>query len=280
MDGAVLVGPVQCEATEGGIGAIAEGKGTARIRLYGRPMDDLSQAATLLHDAPEARGWNVLGVVWDGIVEADVLNEEQAHLRHKLADAGKGCDWPTILGILREHPRLANTTRLGGKSLYAPLHQAAYSGAPIEVVVEMIRLGAWRTLQNARGERAVDVAQRRGHKEIVRTLLPVLQRKVPHGILARVQAHFHSVIRGRASGTPYMSALRLPELEPLLELGTGSEPVWFAVPGMYGGFVYHLRNDGVEAVLISESWSRVVGGSGQRHEITSAGSRLVAEGFV
>lgn len=31
---------------------------------------------------------------------------------------------------------------------------------------------------------------------------------------------------------------------------------------------------------ISESWCRVVGGSGQRHEITSEGGRLVEEAFV
>jgi hypothetical protein len=54
------------------------------------------------------------------------------------------------------------------------------------------------------------------------------------------------------------------------------------VPGMYGGFSYRLEVAGVEAKLVSESWSRVVDGSGQRHEITSAGSQLVEveEGFV
>jgi hypothetical protein len=49
---------------------------------------------------------------------------------------------------------------------------------------------------------------------------------------------------------------------------------------MYGGFSYRLESVGVEAKLVSESWCRVVGGSGQRHEITSAGSQLVEEGFV
>ncbi len=72
--------------------------------------------------------------------------------------------------------------------------------------------------------------------------------------------------------------LRLPELEPLLELDRPQ--MWFTVPGMYGGFCYRLESPGVEAKLIAESWCRVVGGSGQRHEITSEGSRLVEEGFV
>ena len=72
--------------------------------------------------------------------------------------------------------------------------------------------------------------------------------------------------------------LRLPELEPLLELARPK--MWFAVPGMYGGFSYRLEVDGVHPKLVSESWCRVVGGSGQRHAITPAGSQLVEEGFV
>lgn len=49
---------------------------------------------------------------------------------------------------------------------------------------------------------------------------------------------------------------------------------------MYGGFSYWLEGEGEQAKLITESWCRVVGGSGQRHEITAAGSRLLEEGFV
>jgi hypothetical protein len=45
---------------------------------------------------------------------------------------------------------------------------------------------------------------------------------------------------------------------------------------MYGGFSYRLDGDH----LIVESWSRVVGGSGQRHVIDERGTRLVADGFV
>jgi len=56
--------------------------------------------------------------------------------------------------------------------------------------------------------------------------------------------------------------------------------MWFPVPGMYGGFSYRLVSIGVDAKLVSESWCRVVDGSGQRHEITSEGGRLVEEGFV
>jgi hypothetical protein len=53
-----------------------------------------------------------------------------------------------------------------------------------------------------------------------------------------------------------------------------------AVPGMHGGFHHRLVGEGGGARLVTESWCRVVGGSGQRHEIHSSGRRLVAEGFV
>jgi len=86
------------------------------------------------------------------------------------------------------------------------------------------------------------------------------------------------VIRERAGRLIEEQHLRLPELEPLLEMECPH--IWFPIPGMYGGFSYRLAEVGVEATLITDSWCRVVGGSGQRHEVTSAGSRLVEEGFV
>lgn len=60
--------------------------------------------------------------------------------------------------------------------------------------------------------------------------------------------------------------------------GAATATWWFPVPGMYGGFSYRLEAPGVEARLVSESWCRVVGGSGQRHEITSAGSHTLPDG--
>jgi hypothetical protein len=142
----------------------------------------------------------------------------------------------------------------------------------------LVDLGAWRTLQNARGERPVDLAERFGHSHLKDVLTPIFKRHVPADVLRKVQMHFHATIRGRIEPLKLGGGLRLPELAPLLEF-EGSN-FWFAVPGMYGGFSYWLENEGVDAKLVSESWCRVVGGSGQRHEVTSFGSRLVEEGFV
>jgi hypothetical protein len=72
--------------------------------------------------------------------------------------------------------------------------------------------------------------------------------------------------------------MALRELEPLLEL---EHPrIWFTVRGMGGGFGYELEEAGVQARLVSSSYSRLVGGSGQRHLITPEGSTLVEEGFA
>jgi hypothetical protein len=103
-------------------------------------------------------------------------------------------------------------------------------------------------------------------------------RQVPEDTLLAIEQHFHDVIRGRAATLIDEHNLTLPVLAPLLDV---EEPkAWFPIPGMYGGFSYWLEGEGDQAKLVTESWSRVVGGSGQRHEITAAGSRLVEKGFV
>ena len=95
--------------------------------------------------------------------------------------------------------------------------------------------------------------------------------------LARVQGHFHDVIRGRTRGIKNLGALRLPELTILTEYAAVT--CWFPVPGMYGGFKFEFTHDGTPTLMV-ESWCRVVEGSGQRHEITPGGARLIEGGFV
>ncbi|WP_240535595.1 ankyrin repeat domain-containing protein [Bradyrhizobium sp. STM 3809] len=219
-------------------------------------------------------------MVWDGVRCAEQLRQQAALVRHSLADAAKTGDWAQVFDVLSAHSDLVNVTRLDGPSLYAPLHQAAHGGAPVAIAQRLIDMGAWRTLQNARGERPVDVAERRGHRQLLDILAPRCKHSVPLGILLRIQGLFHDVIRGRIVREFKLpeQELRLPELEPLLELDLPE--MWFPVPGMYGGFRFRIDQTGVNATLISESWSRVVDGSGHRHLITSEGTKLVEEGFV
>ena len=217
---------------------------------------------------------------WDGITLASTVDSRKTvAARHRLADAAKFADWDRVFHVLSEHGEgFVNCARLDGSSRYAPLHQAAWHGAPVGIVRRLIRKGAWRTLRNAKGERAVDIAVRKGYRHLLQALAPQFEHHVPTDVLLRVQSHFHAVIRGRAGRLIEEHALRLPELEPLLELKRPA--MWFCVVGMAGGFSYRLESAGVGAKLVSDSWCRVAGGSGQRHEITSAGSKLVDVGFV
>jgi hypothetical protein len=216
--------------------------------------------------------------VWDGVTKAGTLKPEEAERRQRLADAAKAYDWQAMLALLAQNSQLVNTTRPGGQSLYTALHQAAHGGAPVEVVEQLLSLGAWRTLRSAQSERPVDIAERLGHMHLRELLTPALQHNVALEALQPIQQHFHAVIRERADQHVQEHMLRLPELEPLLEL---TEPkLWFAVPGMYGGFHFWLDQIAGDAVLIAESWHRVVEGSGQRHLISPHGSLLLAEGFV
>ncbi len=54
------------------------------------------------------------------------------------------------------------------------------------------------------------------------------------------------------------------------------ENLWVPYPGMYGGFTMSVHRNR----LVVESWSRVVGRSGQAHVITESGCVLVEEGFI
>lgn len=218
------------------------------------------------------------GLVWDGVTRPEPLSEWARAARQRIADCGRTYDWSGLLSAVEQHPRFVNAARPGGRSLYAPLHQAAHGGAPVAVVERLLALGSWRTLRTADGERPVDIAARRGHTHLTALLTPVLLRSLPAATLAVLQEHLHAVIRGRAEPMIREYALRLPELEVLLELPTPG--LRFPVPGMYGGFGIRLDAIDGDPVLIVESWSRIVDGSGQRHVISPHGSLLVAEGFV
>ena len=122
---------------------------------------------------------------------------------------------------------------------YAPLHQAAYSGAPIEVAQALISLGALRTLRTMDGQRAVDIARQEGHRHLVEILTPTPSLAFAPDKLTKVERGVHQVIRERQTIAPLLNrmAMRLPPLELLTE--TPENALWFPVPGMYGGF--HLR---------------------------------------
>src|SRR5690606_13038527 len=104
---------------------------------------------------------------WDGVTDAGLLDEETLAERTRLATGARTGDWGTVFALLRERPPWVNASRPGGSSGFAPLHQAAYLGAPETVVQALLDLGAWRLHRTAAGELPVDVAERRGQRHLV-----------------------------------------------------------------------------------------------------------------
>lgn len=103
-------------------------------------------------------------------------------------------------------------------------------------------------------------------------------KQIPEPTLLKIQKHFHKVIRERAGRLVDEQKLELPDLTSFVQ--SVESKAWFPIPGMYGGFSYWLEGEGEQAKLITESWCRIVGGSGQRHEVTTQGHKLVNHGFV
>lgn len=211
---------------------------------------------------------------WPGVVDRDLLHPDFVAQADRLADAAKAGEWPTVLEVLegRLGPG-ANQWRIGGESWFAPLHQAAWLGAPVAVVERLVALGGWRSLRTADGERPIDIARRRGHAHLQDALAVRAPGEDERRRFAAWDGHLAELIaaRTRALGpvefrpvaTEVIAVDRLDEL-------------WFGYPGMYGGFSMSIHLGRLHV----ESWCRVAGGSGQAHIITEGGCVLVEEGFV
>lgn len=93
---------------------------------------------------------------------------------------------------------------------------------------------------------------------------------------AGLERAFHALIRARLAKIGIDAPGDFPKLSGALP--AENAPAWFPVAGMYGGFSYWGRREG--GGLTVESWSRVVEGSGERHDVTADGHVLVERGFV
>ncbi|MBL1080118.1 ankyrin repeat domain-containing protein [Nocardia sp. 2] len=161
-----------------------------------------------------------------------------------------------------------------------PLHHAASHGAPADVVQHLIQLGAWRSLRDTNGDTPLELAAQRGHRHLYELLTPLTHHHFPAADLAQLDHILHAVIVGRAHHLVRRARLRLPQLEPLTELESPQPQMWCPVPGMYGGFDIVLQTTTGHTELLVESWSRVNGGSGREHHVTTTGYRVISQGFV
>ena len=97
--------------------------------------------------------------------------------------------------------------------------------------------------------------------------------------IKKIQDHFHQLILYR--NRPNIEFINdNDKVLPTIPNEVMSESEWYGVPGMYGGFSYQLIERDGKPLLTSSSWCRIVGGSGQAHEITTDGCVLIEEGFV
>lgn len=234
--------------------------------------------------------------VWNGVHDTSLLHEDVVSSGHRFADAAKAGDWSTVFEMLDDprQPVDINWWRPGGTAWFTVLHQAAWHGAPNDVVAALIQRGALRSLTDSRERTPYEILRDRdyqrsqagglvGHSQqslmtSARYLKPATS-DLDAGDLYSLNRHLADLIDGRIRGRLFdgrdpRAVLRYPPVEILHEV-PGSH-LWFPVPGMYGGFDISLRG----SVLDVKSWCRVVGRSGQAHLVTTAGCILVDEGFV
>ena len=216
---------------------------------------------------------------WQGVLDTSVMADDMISAGHQLADAAKAGNWPAVMKVLdRECSWLViDQWRPGGTAWFTTLHQAAWHGAPTEVVTELLARGSLRSLRDSKGRTAFDVAAEKGRAPALRELLrPPRSPLTPQQIRA-LDARLAELIDGRIGGRVYdgnlRKVLRYPPVEILHELP--GQRVLFPLPAKYA-FHIELQRGALEV----KSWCGLVEGSGQAHLVTPEGSVLVDQGFV
>lgn len=90
-----------------------------------------------------------------------------------------------------------------------------------------------------------------------------------------MQELFHGLIRSRCRE----GGIKFPETLPVLSgrASSMSNPEWFPVDGMYGGFAYWFEDTPGMSALMCESWCRMDETSFSRHRITVAEVTLLGK---
>lgn len=216
-------------------------------------------------------------IYWDGATTGHSFNDRFRQQRESLRDACLAGDWTSVVQAAADDFGSLDSVCIGDRDWRTLLHVFVEAGAPAKHVLELVELGALRSVRDRRALRPVDLLVPGADQELQAALEPTFRHKVPSETLERLQRQLHRLMNERADFLIQEHKLRLPQLSALLEL---EEPtMWCPVPGMYGGFRVRLKRDGTDPLLESSSACRVVGGSGQRHEITPDGYAMVEAGY-
>lgn len=211
---------------------------------------------------------------WPGVLDPSLLSEAVSTAGHKMVDAAVAGDWPTLFDLLDATPGLSvNQSRPGGPDWDTPLHQAARHGAPPKVIAALLERGALRSLRNARGWTARDVAlQLRHPMTLIAQLTPPptpLSAQRARALDDNLAWVIDGTIRARQILTAHSDldlrrTLRYPPVAVLHEAPAGS--VRFAIPGFPNGIRVTLHRGYLETAS-----------AGQVHVITHRGALLVTE---
>lgn len=206
-----------------------------------------------------------MNATWPGVLDGQVLNQSYVDSSNRLADAAKMGQWDEVFRILdSDHWVGANQWRIGGRSWFAPLHQAAWLGAPVNVVEELVRRGAWRSLRNADGDRPIDIARARGHNHLLDSLAVREVGEKEQKKFAAWDRHLAEVIAQTTRGLRPVAFRGVPTEVVVLE---GLNSLFAGYPGMFGGFFVSTRGED----LFVEASSRMDDGDGELHRITERG---------
>ena len=172
------------------------------------------------------------------------LNPEYVRDRASLASAAYHGDWPSVLSRLQafreKYNQLwTNCVRMSDNprseiSGFTSLHQTAYMGAPVNVVKQLIEMGAWRlaraTKAPHRDQTPLDVARSAGFEHLYEILSPVIRHTIPFKTMFALEQQLHTLVRREAEVDDRLSKLRLPDLNVLLELEVME--MWFPVTAL------------------------------------------------
>lgn len=185
--------------------------------------------------------------VWFGQrhdIEELRLNRQYVMDRARFADAAYFGDWPTVLSSVRTYSEIygqpwINCTRMASSpdkepSGFTALHQAAYMGAPVEVVRQLVVMGAWRTARAVRAPyqdmTPLDIARSAGFDHLYEVLSPVIRHTVAPQTILGLERKIHELIRHNEAVESRLAGLRLPDLSVLLELEVME--MWFPVTAL------------------------------------------------
>lgn len=195
----------------------------------------------------ELRGY---AEVWPCVVSRGYVIDSEFQEGSFLADYAKRGLWDKVLQMLHPDNHLINVNQFwpGDGTLSTVLHRAAELDAPENVVQGLLDRGALRSLRNAEGFTAYEIAVNAGRTPSRMQLLEPAPSPFGAEELARLDAIVADVI------DPYIQPLfgshdlrrilRYPSVEVLHE--PPGQELWMQVPRMMGGFRIALRDSHIE----------------------------------